>query len=55
MEYHPNIPLEELTEEEDAQMLELIMRVVEINNQTPSEYLKKQNQKKDIKPPNQFN
>ncbi len=36
------IALEELTEEEDAQMLELIMHVVQRNNQSPSEFLKNQ-------------
>lgn len=50
MEYHPNIPLEELTEEEDEQMLELILHVVEMNNQTTTEYMKKQKEHKRVAP-----
>ncbi len=39
----PNIPLEELTEEEDAQMLELILKVVQMNAKSPMDVVGKNN------------
>ena len=38
-----DIPLEELTEEEDEQMLELIMKVVQMNAKSPMDVVGKKN------------